>query len=488
MNTSDNSASRENSTQIADQNERPGRTVDRADKETIQRSRRPSRKMSLFITVGGLAIVLVAAGWRSLVPPDIAETESNYVLPVRSAKIKLEPNYTVKRWYSGTVKARQRTKLGFELPGKVVRIHRDQGDFVEQGELLAELDTELLNAKRRELIARRKQAVATLDELVAGPREEVIAAAESNVTSLEAQVQQLKSRYVRHSKLIDGKAISQRELDDVKFDMQSKQAQLQQALHQLSELRNGTREEKIAAARAAVDQISESLRETEIRISKSKLKSPFDGTISKRFVDTSAVVEAGRAVFDFVENRSLEVWVGLPPAPAGKLKLRQSQKVLIDGDAFNGTVSATIPEIDPATQSRLVVLTLNDIDMQQVPVDGQVARLSIEETVKESGFWIPSSAIQKDARGLWSCFVLDPVHPTKSSRDTNVFTPVADDEFVINSGQQYRVVRRLVEVLSAGSDDVFVRGTLSDGEQIVLDGVHRLVPDQTVRVANPTGY
>ena len=63
-------------------------------------------------------------------------------------------------------------------------------------------------------------------------------------------------------------------------------------------------------------------------------------------------------------------------------------------------------------------------------------------------------------RGLWAVYVAD----------------AADGETAV-------LERRELEVLHQEADRVFVRGTLADGERVVVGGRHRLVPGQRVRVA-----
>ena len=50
---------------------------------------------------------------------------------------------------------------------------------------------------------------------------------------------------------------------------------------------------------------------------------------------------------------------------------------------------------------------------------------------------------------------------------------------------RYRTVRREVEVLQTETDRAFVRGAIADGDLIVTDGIHRVVPGQIVRLAVP---
>ncbi len=53
-----------------------------------------------------------------------------------------------------------------------------------------------------------------------------------------------------------------------------------------------------------------------------------------------------------------------------------------------------------------------------------------------------------------------------------------------NAAGILRVERRDVEILYTRAERVYVRGVLAAGERVVADGVHRIVPGQTVRVAD----
>jgi len=77
-----------------------------------------------------------------------AETEVN-MADVKLARVKafmpsLSSSYQVERQFVGQVVAKQRADIGFELAGKISKIFVDEGDHVSQGEILMQLDTELL--------------------------------------------------------------------------------------------------------------------------------------------------------------------------------------------------------------------------------------------------------------------------------------------------------------------------------------------------------
>ena len=98
---------------------------------------------------------------------------------------------------------------------------------------------------------------------------------------------------------------------------------------------------------------------------------------------------------------------------------------------------------------------------------GDLATLEIERSKPEPGFWLSMTALTESSRGLWACYVAEPV--------------ALQDRL---GSETHRLRRRELEVAHQEVDRVFVRGTLSDGELVVSDGLHRLVPDQRFRSAS----
>ncbi len=87
--------------------------------------------------------------------------------------------------FFGTIEAEE-VAISSETGGKVKVIHVSKGDWVEAGQLLVELDTELLDLQIRQAEAALKMAQAKLALLKAGPRIEEIRKAEAELAQAEA--------------------------------------------------------------------------------------------------------------------------------------------------------------------------------------------------------------------------------------------------------------------------------------------------------------
>jgi RND family efflux transporter MFP subunit len=419
-----------------------------------------------------VAAAAVGAAGFGIVPLAISDRANDVkkqprVLAVTTVAVEPVTSYLAARKYTGAIVARRTSELGFELSGKLTELHANEGDSVTAGTALAQLDTEHLETNRRKLVAKRAQAVALLDEMLAGPRSENIAAARARVASLQAQVELLRLQTARQKRTVPSGATTQDEYEQYAFGLKAREAELNQAQHNLEELLNGTRKEQVEAQRAVVAELDAAIAKIDVDLQKSTLTAPFDGTIARRFVEAGTVVNAGQRVLRLIEDGALEAWIGLPTQAAGRLTNGSSQRVKIQGESFDAVVTGRLPEVDPTTRTRTVVLALGSSASERV-VHGQVVRLELQETIEADGFWLPPSALTKGERGLWAALVGEKENGADGSTQTGLL----------------RIARRDLEVLHTESDRVLVRGTLHSGEQVITGGTHRIVPGQVVRLAN----
>ncbi len=186
---------------------------------------------------------------------------------------------------SGNVELTQ-VNVAFKIPGKIAELLVEEGSPVQQGSVLARLDSaqlrEQLNrdqaalaateslvpqletaiAHRRAIIAAEvelreaevRQAEARLSELSSGFRPEEILAAEAAVGEGKSRHEQALRDWERAQVLYRNDDISTAQHDQYKARHEGALAVLQQLEQRLALAREGPRKEEIAAARARLDQ------------------------------------------------------------------------------------------------------------------------------------------------------------------------------------------------------------------------------------------
>ena len=223
------------------------------------------------------------------------------------------------------------------------------------------------------------------------------------------------------------------------------QETLDRALADRDELRN-----RIAEIEAAQMSVS-------INLQKSVIYAPLSGQVGERAVDGSETVQAGRNILTVIDRARPEFRVGLPLDVAAD-PLRDV-RIDLGGHTFPATFKRFRPDIDPVTRTRTALFDLEmDTTGTEVLV-GQTAVLELTSTVAADGSWVPLDALQSGTGSVWTVMVVT----------EGKLKPAA------------------VEVLHSDGARAFVRGSLEQGDEIVVSGAHRVVAGQNVRVQRPEG-
>jgi len=198
---------------------------------------------------------------------------------------------TSKIMLSGIVEADQ-NDLSFRIPGKISGLYFDEGDYVDSGEVVAELD-------KSELAAVVEQA------------DKSYKAAEAGIVQLEVSLETISRNLGKIKSLISSGAATQAQYDDL-FD-QKRQVEAQ-----------------LSYSRKNLEALKASVELAMIRLGYSSLMSFGDGTVLARMYEPGEVVNAGSPVLTLANLEKINVIVYLPEVHLGKIKLGQEVEILVD--------------------------------------------------------------------------------------------------------------------------------------------------------------
>jgi RND family efflux transporter MFP subunit len=306
-------------------------------------------------------LVLTGCDWSSLADT----TPPSYRHAVSVINVQRQDGYDITREFAGEVVAPQSPAVAFELPGQLQDLVVDEGDVVEAGQVLARLDTQLLDAEARELEARAEEIDAELG--LARRNLERIERLEAESLASAREKDELASR-VRA--LEAGKARNQAALD-------------------------GNR----------------------IRHEKSVLVAPFSASVRARLVDEGAVVDAGTPVFRLAQAEHREVRAGLPQAVAVGLAPGDRVRLRTGVERAEGQVITLGVEVDQGTRSQVVRIA---VDRPWAP--GVIAYVEAEERVPAYGVWLPETAVTGGLRGTWLVYVAVPSGDGEAVLETRTVT------------------------------------------------------------------
>ena len=275
------------------------------------------------------------------------------LMSVVTQRFERVDGYRVQRRFTGQIQPLQEVGVSFEAAGTLSRVLVDEGDHIEQGQLLATLDTRLLEAEQRGLQASKRATAARVE---------------------------LARRTAERQDLLEQRGfVSSQGIDESSLALAEGQAQLAE----------------IEAALAGV----------EVRLEKTRIRSPFAGSVASRHLDVGSVAGARQPVVSILEQLTAQFRVGVAPAMIEPINTATELTVEIGGQSHSVALHAVLPGLDAATRTRTVLL---DFAAGELPPFGDTGDLIIDHQQRTAGAWLPVAALLNGKRGLWQVLVVEP--------------------------------------------------------------------------------
>ncbi|MCQ4280581.1 HlyD family efflux transporter periplasmic adaptor subunit [Pseudomonas stutzeri] len=219
-------------------------------------------------------------------------------------------------------------------PGRVLEILADEGDFVQPGQVLARMDTDVLQAQLNQARAQVRQgenAILTAEAMVA-QRESERATAEAVVTQRRAELTAAQKRHQRTETLVARNAMARQQLDDDLAAMQSAQAALAAARSQVISADAGIAAAKsqVVEARSAVEAAQAGVERLQADIRDSELKSDRVARVQYRVAQPGEVLGAGGKLLNLVDLTDVYMTFFLPERQAGRVAIGAEVRLVID--------------------------------------------------------------------------------------------------------------------------------------------------------------
>ncbi|MCS7033131.1 MAG: efflux RND transporter periplasmic adaptor subunit [Phycisphaerae bacterium] len=355
----------------------------------------PGQQLSSIVIVRAsfvLAVLspLIALGQMGPVPVELA--------PVSQGQLELS------RPIVATVQAVVRSTVAAEEPGLVCERSFEEGQAVSRGMVLARINTDLLRTQ--------------------------LAAAEAGAQALQSQIEQASAEYDRAAmevermrRVIEQRAVPQKELDDAERDARVTAAVL------------ANRRAMLAEKQAEVSRLR-------LMIEKSEVKAPFDAIVSVRHVEVGQWIRQGDPVAEIVQTDPVYVRGQVPESLVTHLREGDTVRVSIDalpGEHFEGRIAHIMPEADAGSRTFGVRILLNNPQQRIRP-----------------GFFARATFLTQSAPGNW----LVPKDAVISQEQTAHVVAFRNGVAEIVP----------VQLLALAGQTACVRGELRVGDQVVIRG------------------
>lgn len=224
--------------------------------------------------------------------------------------------------------------IAAKLPGRVKDILVNEGDLVKADQVVANMDTRVLQSQLRETRAALDQAriaIETARSQVVQRRAERQAAV-ALVAQRRTEVEAARKRVARSEELAPKGNTPQQVLDDDRARYEGAKAALSAAEAQVaaSEAAIGTAESQVVGAQAAHEAALATIERIQADIDDSALKAPRDGRIQYRVAQPGEVLGAGGKVLNMVDLGDVYMTFFLPTAVAGRIGIGSEVRLVLD--------------------------------------------------------------------------------------------------------------------------------------------------------------
>lgn len=368
----------------------------------------------------------------------------------------------------GEMRAAQRATLSAEVGGRVVRIaHRVGETHLESAGALIQLndaDYQAQLAAARALLAQAQEGLRMAES---GPRVQEVAAQQALVDAAQAQYDQALDNLSRQQELYDEGVVSESLLIAARTQAEAAAAALKAQQEILDALLEGTREEELERARAAVELAQSQLKQAELALDKTAISPAFDAIVTRLLVEVGTFVGPGTPVVEVVATGPSEAWFNLPEESVGEASPGDVVELTFDalgGEVISGTVISVSPAADEVSRQFPVRVAVAD----ERPLPGMVVygRL-LTEAPK------PTVMVSRDATVLGSLGKMVYVMGEPTGEEAFPGIPAIPVEMVpVVTGEAY------------GELVVVVEGQLAAGMMVVTRGNEKLYPGANILPIN----
>jgi HlyD family secretion protein len=330
---------------------------------TISSSLR-AKLLAAFVSATALTVPVIV--WADTAPtanPDKPAPPSISVLIASKKAIAEKLNVT------GSFAAGELVLVSPEVEGlAVTEILAEEGDNVKKGQVLARLSSASVEIQ----ILQTKANLARNDASVQQAQNAI---EQAQITESRAKADLNRTAKLRTSGVSSVEQFDQR------------QAAYDLASSQLTSTQLG-----LQVVKADRTVIEAQMADLDLRKSRTEIKAPVDGYISKRTVQVGGIASASKeAMFDIVANGTLKLLAEVPESDLPKVMLGQKANIVVNGlaKAIEGEVKLISPEVNETT--RVGIAHIRVADGVRVPL-GSFGRAEIALAASE-GVTLPLTAV-----------------------------------------------------------------------------------------------
>lgn len=227
-------------------------------------------------------------------------------------------------------------KIGSELSGRLKSVLVEEGDSIQRGQVLAELENADYHAQVESARANIVAKEAALRKVINGARHQERAEAWSSVNEAKAVLENANSELSRRQQLFADGVVSREELDRYGREADVAKAKYDSAVQQHALVDDRAREEDQSLAEADLKLAHAQLEEAEAVYEKTFIRSSIDGTVLRKHHQAGESVSNSSTSPDPIltigDRKTLRVRVDVDETDVSNVSV--GQRAYVTADAF----------------------------------------------------------------------------------------------------------------------------------------------------------
>lgn len=296
--------------------------------------------------------------------------------------------------------------IATKVAGRIKSIEVDEGDFVQQGQVIASMDTAVLAAQRREAEAelqRARIAVETAESLVL-QREAEKRAALAVAAQRTAELDAARRRLARTESLSEQSITAVQALEDDRARFEGAKAAVSAAEAQgaAADAAISVAKSQVIGAQSAVEAARATIERIAADLDDSVLKAPRDGRVQYRIAEVGEVLAAGGRLLNLVDLGDVYMTFFLPTAAAGSVALGAEVHLVLDAAPqfvlpARATFVADVAQFTPKT-----VETAAEREKLMFRIKARIDPELLQKHIREVKTGLPGMAyVRLDPRREW---------------------------------------------------------------------------------------
>lgn len=300
-------------------------------------------------------------------------------VPVKIAAVEMNPTEKGAR-YSATIIPRTQVELAFKVSGYVDALQQvrgvdgktrdlQEGDRITVGAVLARVRQSDYQVKVKEAESQVSEAKSGVDASKAQYQEALsgIASSKAQQAEAEAAYEKAKLDYERAKNLFASQSLTKANYDTAKaqFDVATAKVAAARSQVRMLEAKADSAKSQIEVIEAKSRGAQAVVRETQIPLQDTALRSPLNGVVLKKSVEKGTLASPGTTGFVVADTSSVKAVFGVPDVAVPEMKLGSTLSIeteTMPGKEFRGQITSIFPAADPKSRAFNVEVTIPNPD------------------------------------------------------------------------------------------------------------------------------